>query len=179
MHSGTSGYPTSRAAPAKFPDGSAVAFAHTHQIAGVAEQAGEAALKGMVSAKCLTHKGHLRQEGITGSGLPFDDDAYLMAGCRTVIDGKPWHDGPMKYDHAERHAELLIAACYVVVSYLSGMRPGEVLIIRPHTPKRVASPSPASGGNPPLTKPAPKSQKGRTEKSRGSCILPWPEQWLS
>ncbi|WP_197026099.1 site-specific integrase [Arthrobacter sp. 9MFCol3.1] len=71
------------------------------------------------------------QEIVKGSGLPIDDDAYLMAGCRILIDGTPWHDGPMKYDQAASHANLLLAACFIVVSYLSGMRPGEVLTLRP------------------------------------------------
>lgn len=68
---------------------------------------------------------------IAQSGLPIDDDAYLMTGCHVRLDGTLWHDGPMKYDRAIFHATLLTTACFVVISYLSGMRPGEVLSLRP------------------------------------------------
>jgi integrase len=64
---------------------------------------------------------------IEASGLAIDDDAYLTPGCAMAVDGIRWHPGPMKYDHALGYARLLLAACYIVIAYLSGMRPGEVL----------------------------------------------------
>ncbi|MCH6472435.1 hypothetical protein [Sinomonas terrae] len=70
------------------------------------------------------------QRIVEESGLPIDDDAYLLAGCRVEVAGVPWHAGHMRFEDAVRHAELLMTACYIVTAYLSGMRPGEVLALR-------------------------------------------------
>ncbi|GAP60823.1 hypothetical protein AHiyo1_44190 [Arthrobacter sp. Hiyo1] len=57
-----------------------------------------------------------------------------------TVDGIPWHPGSMKYDDALVYARLLHTACYIVIAYLSGMRPGEVLTLTAgclhHDPER-------------------------------------------
>lgn len=77
---------------------------------------------------------------IEASGLQIDDNAYLTPGCAVTVDGIPWHPGSMKYDDALGYARLLHTACYIVIAYLSGMRPGEVLTLTAgclhHDPER-------------------------------------------
>ncbi|MDT0543653.1 hypothetical protein [Streptomyces lonegramiae] len=43
------------------------------------------------------------------------------------MDGQPWHDGAIDYSDAGFLARHLSTACFIVISYLSGMRAGEVL----------------------------------------------------
>lgn len=64
---------------------------------------------------------------IEDSGLPVDDDAYLFTAAKAKPNGKPWRTSAIRYDEAPRLAESLSTACFVVIAYLSGMRPGEVL----------------------------------------------------
>ena len=64
------------------------------------------------------------------SGLPIADDAYLDTPITAQLDGAPWHDGPIPYTDARQLARHLSTACLVVIAYLSGARPGEVLNLR-------------------------------------------------
>ncbi|MEV8183291.1 tyrosine-type recombinase/integrase [Specibacter sp. NPDC078692] len=67
------------------------------------------------------------QDMIRRSGLPIDDDAYLATNCRGTIDGEPWRSRPIPFDDVTNIAQHLVTACYILIAYLSGMRPGEVL----------------------------------------------------
>lgn len=60
-------------------------------------------------------------------GLPVGDDTYLFAPITADLDGRPWLDQPITYDQAPDLARHLSAACFVIISYLSGQRPGETL----------------------------------------------------
>jgi hypothetical protein len=77
---------------------------------------------------------------IEASGLRLDDSAYLLPGCAVTVDGIPWHPGHMKFDDAPGYARLLHTACYIVIAYLSGMRPGKILALATgglhHDPER-------------------------------------------
>ncbi|WP_433206674.1 hypothetical protein ACQP1G_20490 [Nocardia sp. CA-107356] len=64
------------------------------------------------------------------SGIPVADDAYLDTPITGQLDGTPWHDGPISYNEAATLATHLSTACLVIVAYLSGARPGEVLNLR-------------------------------------------------
>jgi integrase len=64
------------------------------------------------------------------SGLPIADDAYLDTPITAQLDSAPWHDGPIRYSDARLLARHLSTACLVVIAYLSGARPGEVLNLR-------------------------------------------------
>jgi integrase len=62
---------------------------------------------------------------IAQQGLPIDDDTYLSTPVRATLDGKPWRTRPIPYEQAQVLARHLSTACYVVIAYLSGQRPGE------------------------------------------------------
>lgn len=64
---------------------------------------------------------------IEASGLSIDVDTYLTTPCSALIDGSPWRTRPIAYKDAVRVFEMLSTACFIVVAYLSGMRPGEAL----------------------------------------------------
>ncbi|MFF5992898.1 integrase [Prauserella flavalba] len=42
------------------------------------------------------------------------------------VDGKPWHDG-IEFDEVPVLVRRLVDSCFIVIAYLTGMRPGEVL----------------------------------------------------
>ncbi|MDY7528130.1 MULTISPECIES: hypothetical protein [unclassified Cryobacterium] len=68
------------------------------------------------------------QNQILESGLEVAEFAALTPGRATVpFDGQPWLIRPIAYGEAEEHERRLRTACMVVIAYLSGMRPGEVL----------------------------------------------------
>jgi integrase len=67
---------------------------------------------------------------IRESGIPVGDDAPLDAPVTAMIDGQPWLPGRIGYHQAPELARLLSSACFVVISYLSGARAGEVLNLR-------------------------------------------------
>jgi integrase len=108
----------------------------------------KASLPGKVDAKGLravnlTHVGKIigipgfanpsyrkAQSIILESGLPIDDDAYLNSQILGTIRGVPWHPGPISYYKAQHLARHLSTACLIVIAYLSGARPGEVLNLR-------------------------------------------------
>lgn len=61
------------------------------------------------------------------SGLPIADDTYLHASLRAELDGQPWLPTPITYDQAPTLARHLSTAAAVLIGYLSGQRPGEML----------------------------------------------------
>jgi integrase len=65
------------------------------------------------------------------SGLPLDDHAALVPPkSPALLDGEPWVRRQLAFNEVltlERH---LRTACVIVIAYLSGMRPGEVLSLR-------------------------------------------------
>jgi hypothetical protein len=67
---------------------------------------------------------------VEAAGIPVADAAYLPTPISGRLDGRPWLDRPIAYHEAERHVRNLSAACFVVIAYLSGMRPGEALCLR-------------------------------------------------
>lgn len=65
---------------------------------------------------------------IDSLGLPVDDDKYLLTEVRGKLDGQPWLPaGRVSWDSVVPLADQLQTACFIVLAYLSGMRPGEVL----------------------------------------------------
>jgi integrase len=69
-----------------------------------------------------------RHETISRSGIPLD---LPRAGAITGrIAGQPWRAEPIPYRQAPVLLGHLTTACFVVICYLSGMRPGEVLNLR-------------------------------------------------
>jgi integrase len=66
---------------------------------------------------------------VDASGLPVADGAWLRAAITGRLDGRPWRDRPIRFEEAPALARHLSAACFMVIAYLSGMRPGEVLTL--------------------------------------------------
>jgi len=62
--------------------------------------------------------------------LPVDDDCYLFTPVRGLIDGRPWRDRTIPFEQAPILARHLSTACFVIIAYLSGQRPGETLNLR-------------------------------------------------
>jgi len=67
---------------------------------------------------------------VVTSGLPVDDGSYLRPLTAGLLDGKPWMSPSIQWSDAVPLSDYLTTACFVVISYLTGMRPGEVLSIR-------------------------------------------------
>ncbi|MFG2235935.1 integrase [Streptomyces sp. NPDC048723] len=64
------------------------------------------------------------------SGLPIAQDTYVGQ-ITGLIDGRPWHETPVALAELRTLVRMVAAACFVVICYLSGARPGEVLNLRP------------------------------------------------
>jgi len=64
------------------------------------------------------------------SGIDVTDGCFLETPITATVGCLPWHDGPIEFDEARQLARLLSTACFIVLSYLSGARPGEVLNLR-------------------------------------------------
>jgi hypothetical protein len=64
------------------------------------------------------------------SGLPIDDDAYLSTPVTATVQGRPWHPGRYSYHQTRQLVRHLHTACLIVVAYLSGARPAEILNLR-------------------------------------------------
>ncbi|MFF7845378.1 hypothetical protein ACFZC6_42580 [Streptomyces ossamyceticus] len=60
-------------------------------------------------------------------GLPVIEGAPLDAPVTGRLDGRPWRDAAIDYTEAGFLPRHLGTACFIVISYLSGMRAGEVL----------------------------------------------------
>lgn len=67
---------------------------------------------------------------IQRSGLEIDDSTYVLAKADCWIDGVKWRPKGIEYHEAPVLAENLMTAAFILVSYLSGMRPGEALNLR-------------------------------------------------
>ncbi|ABM06519.1 hypothetical protein AB0333_06410 [Citricoccus sp. NPDC079358] len=67
---------------------------------------------------------------LAGSGLSVDSNSYLMARCTAQLDGRLWHGSFIAWEEAVPLAVHLQTACFIVIAYLSGMRPGEVLSLK-------------------------------------------------
>lgn len=81
---------------------------------------------------CPTHwlkRGPTRRL-IAGSGLPVSQGAYLGGPVRGQIHGQPWRDRPITFFEAGPLLQHLLTAAFVLLSYLSGTRPGEALTLR-------------------------------------------------
>ncbi|MFJ1753314.1 hypothetical protein [Kitasatospora sp. NPDC088134] len=63
------------------------------------------------------------------SGIALADGAHLAARPKALLDGEPWMAG-FRYDEVKRLAGMLSTACFILICYLTGMRPGEVLNLR-------------------------------------------------
>ena len=64
------------------------------------------------------------------SGLPLARGAFAVREVEGRIDGKSWLAAGIDYRDAASLARQLSTSCYILISYLSGMRPGEVLNLR-------------------------------------------------
>lgn len=67
---------------------------------------------------------------LLAAGLPIADAAYLDTPISATLDSHPWRDHPIAHDEARVLARHLSTACLIVIAYLSGARPGEVLNLR-------------------------------------------------
>ncbi len=70
------------------------------------------------------------QDLIRQSGLEIDDGTYLSTRCKGTINGHRWRSKPIAFDDAADVAQHLVTACFILITYLSGMRPGEVLSLK-------------------------------------------------
>jgi integrase len=59
------------------------------------------------------------------AGLPVDDDTYVRAPVTALLDNEPWLPHRIRYDQAPVLARHLSTACFVIIAYLTGQRPGE------------------------------------------------------
>lgn len=67
---------------------------------------------------------------VLASGIRVAEGCFLEVPINGTVGGRPWRNGPIEFDEARRLGRLLSTACFVVLSYLSGARPGEVLNLR-------------------------------------------------
>ncbi|MFI7235654.1 site-specific integrase [Streptomyces cyaneofuscatus] len=63
------------------------------------------------------------------SGIPVAGD-FFVGSVTGRVDGRPWRDKPISGPELPKLVWVVTAACFVIVSYLSGMRPGEVVNLR-------------------------------------------------
>ncbi|MGW7363932.1 site-specific integrase [Streptomyces sp. NPDC054841] len=62
-------------------------------------------------------------------GVSIADDCYLGT-ITGRVDGRPWRERPITVTELPRLIRVLVAASFVVICYLTGARPGEVLSLR-------------------------------------------------
>lgn len=62
-------------------------------------------------------------------GLSIADDCYVGT-VTGLVNDVPWRDRPVTVAELPRLLRILVAACFVVLCYLTGARPGEVLALR-------------------------------------------------
>ncbi len=67
---------------------------------------------------------------VLSCGIPIADAAYLDVPITGRLAGRPWRDRPIADGEAFGLARHLVTAATVIVAYLSGARPGEVLNLR-------------------------------------------------
>lgn len=68
----------------------------------------------------------VRRQLLEASGLSLDD-ARLLTRCTARFEGISWRVKPLLFHEAPRMATNLLTAGFIIISYLSGMRPGETL----------------------------------------------------
>jgi hypothetical protein len=66
---------------------------------------------------------------LRASGLPVQEGAPLLLIPSAVLDDRRWRDDPIDEGEVRPLGGNLMAACFVVIAYLSGMCPGEVLAL--------------------------------------------------
>jgi hypothetical protein len=66
-------------------------------------------------------------EVIKTSGVPIREGSPMYLPIRGRLNGEPWRQESIGYEEAAVLIRHLVTACFVVIAYLSGMRPGEVL----------------------------------------------------
>ncbi|MEU8413814.1 hypothetical protein AB0C24_13570 [Amycolatopsis japonica] len=64
---------------------------------------------------------------LDAADLPIREGSPLAAPITAHLDGVPWRDTAVDFHEAPTLARHLSTACFIVIAYLSGMRPGEVL----------------------------------------------------
>jgi integrase len=69
------------------------------------------------------------RQAVLDSGLTIAPGSFLGS-VTGLIDGRPWREQPITVQELPDLVSHLATACFVVVSYLSGMRPGEALNLR-------------------------------------------------
>ncbi|WP_235530009.1 integrase [Nocardioides sp. Root151] len=69
------------------------------------------------------------QPVILDSDLPIDDGSPVGT-ITGLVQGHPWRERPATTQELPGLVSHLSVACFVIISYLSGMRPGEVLNLR-------------------------------------------------
>lgn len=62
-------------------------------------------------------------------GLALREGAPLLLVPTGLIDSQRWREDPIDESETRPLARHLMAACFIVIAYLSGMRPGEVLAL--------------------------------------------------
>lgn len=93
------------------------------------------------------------------SGLALAEGCPISVPVAGTLDGRPWRDKPITAQELPRLTHILSGALFTVVSYLSGMRPGEALNLR----RGCRSSDPESGEL---------MLDGRRGKGRGRTPLP-------
>ncbi|WP_251059657.1 hypothetical protein [Streptomyces sp. ISL-21] len=107
---------------------------HGEALPGARDENGELKIRWRHLAAILDCSGALRTSPtgrmVIESGLPIGEHTYLRSPITGGLDAQPWRHDRIRYEEAPRLARLLSTACFVIVSYLSGARVGEVLNLR-------------------------------------------------
>ncbi|MGW4735672.1 integrase [Streptomyces shenzhenensis] len=83
----------------------------------------------LVGLPCKGGLSTAQQRLISGQQLPIASDSFVGT-ITGRIQGRPWRDSPLTVHELPGLWRLLSSALFIVVCYLSGMRPGEVLSLR-------------------------------------------------
>jgi integrase len=83
-----------------------------------------------VSPGIQSLKSGLQRRMVAESGLPLSDGCPLGTPVTGTIDGRPWRDRPVTAGELPELTRVMTGALFVIVCYLSGMRPGEALNLR-------------------------------------------------
>lgn len=83
-----------------------------------------------IPPRVQTLKSGLQRRMVAESGLPLAEGCPLGTPVTGTIDGRPWRDRPVTAGELPELTRVLTGALFVIVCYLSGMRPGEALNLR-------------------------------------------------
>lgn len=72
----------------------------------------------------------LQRRMVAESGLPLSEGLPLGTPVTGKIDGRPWRGRPITAGELPELTRIMTGALFVIVCYLSGMRPGEALNLR-------------------------------------------------